>query len=133
MQKVESHLGWVSGTEIRFSRRVSNTFNPWIIYPSLPFDSLTTAILSVGTQNLNVVLICISLISNDEHYFKCLSFTFISFLKLGCCFLDNYFGILVYYLFALFCLLCISNLLMVQQENFPQFCWLPFYSVDDFF
>lgn len=47
LQKAEGYPVRVLRTELRFSRRVANSFKLWAICPALPFDSLTTAILSV--------------------------------------------------------------------------------------
>lgn len=145
LQKEDGYPVRVLRTELRFSKRVANTFKLWAICSAILFDSLTTAILSVlrwkeSQCNFNLLFL---MTNNIAYYFKCLLSIFMSsfrelcseswsFKNFGCYFFDFYFGIFVYCLFASFWLLYIISiniLLIIKLGNiFSTFVimWDPF-------
>lgn len=137
LQKDEGYPVRVLRTELRFSKRVANTFKLWAICSALLFDSLTTAILSVlrwkeSQCNFNLLfwwLIILTIILNVYYLFLFLLFE-------NCAQNHGLFKILVaiflisileffYCLFTFFCLLYIISiniLLIIKLGNiFPTF------------
>ena len=130
------HNGWTNLHSHQWCKSVPISLHP--LQHLLSPDFLMITILTWMRWYLNVVLICISLMtSDDEHFFICLLVSYTSsFEKCLFIYLAHFWMGLFFYCKSVLvlCRFWISALCHTGRcKNFFPFCWLPIHSSDCFF